>query len=159
MRNADIIAIPESTMACVLREAVPPGDAAREAVEAQQKILDDLKRVLEDAVDDALVRRMLLRHVDAANDAGWILPYLVDGIYSDTREDIRSLRALVTDLRLEQNMGRAWTEGADKPRSSDRPRVRSRRFGLTWTAFGHSWSLTLSAGINAEPERRAGRAR
>jgi len=95
VRTADIIGIIEGAMARIQRDAAPAQDAASQTLEKQRGIFDDLERAIEDVVDDVHIRRKLVRRIDEANDAVWILPRIIDSIYS--REDFQDLRVLVTD--------------------------------------------------------------
>jgi hypothetical protein len=155
VRTADIIEIIEGAMARIQRDAAPTQHAASETLEKQRGVFDDLQRAIEDVIADVHIRRKLIRHIDDANDAVWPLPQIIDSIYC--REDFQDLRVLVTDLRLEERMGGAWTEGPDSTPINSRPQGRPHRFGLTWTAFGRSWSLDLSftAGVPSDDSTHA----
>ncbi len=134
----------------IRREARPAQDDVSRMLEQQRRNLRRLELALEDAVDDVHVRRTLVRLVDDAEEAVRELPRIVDSVYGDG--DFHELRILVTDLRLEQRMGRAWTEGPPvEAREPGRPSPR--RFGITVTALGREVSIGVSRAADVRVPR------
>ena len=149
MKTAEIIAIIEDAIGRVHRDARPAREAAREMLEKQRRLFDELECALEDAVHDVHLRQKLVRYIDDATTAVWELPEIIESIYG--REDFQDFEVLLTDLRMEERMGSAWTEGPDSPAYSRRPPRRPDRFGFGWTGFSRRWSITVSATASKTP--------